>query len=427
MAKIRFLLLFPLLTACQAAFAVDPFQDMVNVRNLPDGMEFRQEVSWYRDNYDSILEAGRREISGMTVAGVKMRLTKLLALADAAAVKDARNIDLLLFRLLLYADLEELALPGEEDYSGRIVSEALRIESLYPRDYRAFWLLGRFYAYTARPLDTIRQFQAPVDRLPPETLPFAFWRNYAQAAAFADMPKHALEACRRCAALDKTYVPADDVVCRVANHFRTPALDEEIPPGSLYQFQEREAGFGLLCRLFGIFIPVDKAWGNQPFGVSQASSMLIFTPQPAVSEEGEEIAYTITVEFEAGKIISFDDYLGARLKKYKSSRKFGGPFGDYPFAAFEVFDPEVYRPAGGFHGLVAVLRRPEPAVKGLAIERPVDSLFNRETGEPHYRPASSFDRYDGDIYYVITLDCCEAIFPEAASVCGKFVQGMLFD
>ncbi|MBN2351286.1 MAG: hypothetical protein JXD23_01870 [Spirochaetales bacterium] len=423
----RIILLFPLLAAWQTAFAVDPFRDVVDVRNLPEGKAFRDETLWYRDNYDFILEAGRHEISGATVTGVKMRLAKLLSLVDAAAARDGRNVDLLLFRILLYFDLDGLSLPGEEDYGGKIVSEALLVESMSPGDYRAYWLLGRYYAYNARPLESIRQFQAPVDNLPPESLPSAFWRNYASAAAFADMPKHALEACRRCAALDASYVPEEDPVFRVSNHFRTPSFGEEILPGSLYQFQKRESGFGLLCRLFGIYIPVDKNWGNQSFGVADSSSMLVFTPEPIVTAGGDEITYTITVEYEAGRNAAFEDYLGARLKKYATANEYAEDLGTYPFTVYEVLDPDLYRPAGGFHGLVAFLKRRQPAVKGLAIERPVVSLFNDETGEPYYRPETAFDRYDGDIYYVITLDCCDEIFPEAAEVQKTFIRGMLFD
>jgi hypothetical protein len=421
------LLIFSLAAAWQAAFAADPFKDLVNARNLPEGKAFREEVQWYRDNHDALQEAGRHDISGETVAVMKSRLAGLLERVDAAAAREGRNLDLLLFRLLLYLDLDGLALPGEADYGGKLVAEALRIESVFPRDFRAYWLLGTFYAYAARPLESIKQFDAALAAQKTESLPAAFWRGYASAAGLADMHKHALEACRRCAELDKDYVMEDDAVFRVSNHFQTPALGEEIPPGSLYQFQEREGGFGLLCRLFGVYLTVDKAWGDQSFGVIGNATMLVFTPGAIVSKKNVELTYSIIVEYEAGQTAAFEDYVGARLKKYKTARKIELPLGDYPFAVYETVDPNAYGPVGGLHGLVAFLKRPQPAVKGLALERPVVSLFNPDTGEPYYRPERAFDRYDGDIYYVITLDCCDDIFPEAEAVYEEFVRGMLFD
>ena len=54
-------------------------------------------------------------------------------------------------------------------------------------------------------------------------------------------------------------------------------------------------------------------------------------------------------------------------------------------------------------------------------------IFDPKTGEPYYRPQRSFDRYNGDIYYLLTLDCGEEGFSQAAAVFKKFVAGLLFD
>jgi hypothetical protein len=408
-------------------FAGDPFQDLVNAARLPDNRAFRDDTQWYRDQHDALRDAARHAFSGDTVSGLKLRLTRLLDQIDAAVTRDPWNIDLLLFRLLVYRDLVEFALPDDPGYGNKLVAEAQRIESIFPRDFRAFWLLGAFYAYGARPLESVRQFETAIGSLKPEVLPTALWHDYASAAGLADMYKHALEACRIVAVLDKGYVMENDFVFRVANHFQTPGFSDDIPPGSLYQFQERENGFGLLCRLFGIYIPVDRAWGNQPASVENAGSLLVFSPEPVANPKNTAVTYTITVEFQAGVTVPFDEFVAARLKRFKSARKVEAVIGEYPLAVYELVDPGLDRPGRVFRGLIALLNRPEPEVKGLALERPVMSIFNPASGEPYYRPARAFDRYDGDIYYVVTLDCTDEIFTQAADVYRAFIKGMLFD
>jgi hypothetical protein len=424
MAKTCLLPILFLMLALGTAVSEPTFLDAIDADKLPNHRVLREETQWYRDHRMSIGRLGVDEAAFREEAELRTRLTRFLSLLDAQITKNERNADLRLLRVLVYWDFFAVTW---SDYGGEIVSELLKAESLFPLDYRAFWFLGSFYAQTFRPVESIRQFSLVTETLNPDAPPPAFWRSYASAAGLADMPKHALEACRTCALLDPTYRLEEDIVFRVANHFRTPAFDEPIGPGSLYQFQVREEGFGILCRLFGVYIPVDKQWGTRSAEVKEAAASLVFTPEPVAGRPGAEVTFTITLEFSAHNRPDFGEYAADHLKEFKTAARSEEAFGDYPFQVYQVADPGRRKAQGGLHGYRLFLRRPEPAVKGLALERPVVSVFNPKTGEPYYRPQRSFDRYDGEIYYTLTLDCAEEGFLPAAAVFKEFVISLLFD
>ncbi len=424
MAKTAVLSILILSVALGTMKSEPSFLDVIDTDRLPNVRVFREEFQWYRDHRARIGRLGLDEAALKEEAELKIRLTRFLGTVSARIGENERNADLRLLRVLVYRDFFSV---NWSDFSREIVSELLQIESLFPLDYRAFWFLGSFYASSFQPLKSIQQFSYVVETLNPDAPPPAFWLSYASAAGLADMPKHALEACRTSALFDPEYVMEDDIVFKVSNHFQTPPYEAEIRPGSLYQFQVREEGFGIFCRLFGVYIPVDKTWGTRSFEVKRNSSRLVFTPEAVTGRGDTEITFTITLEFSAHNRGGFEEYTGARLKQYPTTVPSEEVFGPFPFQAHEIFDPSLYKPLGGLHGFRLFLNRPEPAVKGLAIERPVAAIFDPKTGEPFYRPQRSFDRYDGNIYYTLTLDCCEEAFPLAAAVFKKFVLGLLFD
>ena len=418
---------FSILILCLAlgtAAADSSFLDVIDSENLPPAAALRDETQWYRENRARIGRLGLDEAALPQEAELKNRLTRFLDLLTSQITRNQPNADLLLLRVLVYFDFYAV---NWYDFRREIIDGLQEIEARFPLDYRAYWFLGSFYAQSFLPLDSIKQYSYVLENLNPNTPPSAFWRGYASAAGLADMPKHTLEACRICALTDPEYVPEDDIVFKVANHFQTPAFDAEIPPGRLYQFQVREEGFGILCRLFGVYVPVDKNWGTNPSGVDGNVSSLVFTPDPVQGDAGKEIPFTITMEFRANNRITFDAFAEEQLKKFPTAARSAEVFGDYPFLVYEVHDPAARRSEGGFHGYRLFLNRPEPAVKGLAVERPVAEIFDPKTGEPYYRPQRSFDRYNGDIYYLLTLDCGEEGFSQAAAVFKKFVAGLLFD
>jgi hypothetical protein len=397
----------------------------IDLNQLPSNAEFKKEITWIIQSQNMVAVFWPKWDFPTPKTEVVDRLKKLVGQTNEFIKADAKNIDLLLFRVILYHYLYNLDL---REYDDTIMSEANRIKKIFPDEYRIYWLLGHHFDRHGLALKSIKEFDYAVKNTKEDRLAAYFWYDYADALGRADMLKHGINALEKCAGIEKRFrIESNELYKDLSDHFMIPSFDKEISKSDIYTFQERENTSGILCRLFGVFMPIKKSWNLQLFEIINNESMVIFTPESLPNKDNKRIKYSMQVGYKANNKVSFDEFVENSLSRYSSYKKRNMTIGKYPFRIYEMTDPNTYKDMGGAHGFLLLLSRKAPNVKGLDIEGPIVSFMDDDSNKQYTHPVKEYDRYDGEIYYSVFLDCCEDIFAKASEVFKTFAGDMLFD
>jgi hypothetical protein len=395
--------------------AIDPHM-------LPSDESFMDDCRWLAENRNLVENYHSSWDFKITKTEVEFRLRGLLEKINALIPTNKKNSDLMLLRVLIYHYLYNLDV---KEYYEKTIAEANSFKVLFPDEYRIYWLLGSHFAQSNFSLKSIKEFEYAAKITGGRRMVPLFWFDYANAALIADMWKYGTTLMDKFAdSINDPHI-SDDTLYKVFHrHFISPSFDKEIPEKGVYQYQKRENTVGILCRLFGLFMPMKEDWGSKTTRVFKNGSSVSFVPPGIVNGKNKKITYTIMAYFDANNNVSFTDYIDKQMEPYSSYKRKNMPLGNYPFKVYEMTDPSVYRNTGGMHGYIIFLSRKEPNEKGIAIEAPNDSAYTAQFRTP---AVNEYDRYDGEIYYTILLDCCEDIFGKAFDVFKEFAEGLVFD
>jgi hypothetical protein len=395
--------------------AIDPHM-------LPQDESFIKDCRWLVENEHFVASWHSSWEFKINKKDVESRLKKLLDKTNTLVTTNEKNIDLLLLRILIGHYLYNLDV---KEYYETTVTEANRVKTLFPDEYRIYWLLGNHYAQGNFSLQAMKEFEHAAKIADEKQMQPLFWFDYANAALIAETWKYGIDLLDKFARLKNDTHMSDNKLYQVLHsHFLSPLFDKEIPDRDVYLYQKRENTLGILCRLFGLFIPMKKDWASKTTEVVNNGSSVSFVPPAIVNAKNKKISYTIMVYFDANNKLSFNDYIDKQMEPYSSYKRKNIALGNYPFRVYEMTDPNVYRQMGGMHGYALFLSRKEPEVKGIAIEAPNDSGYMSQLRIPGEQ---EYDRYDGEVYYVIFLDCCEDVIGKAFDVFKEFVEGLEFD
>jgi len=415
-----------LLVFAAASLAAQPYH--IAFGNLPDDPEYQRLIGEFFPLYNlvSVRTADwQADVSKQAV----VRLIETLRAETEVRVEQSEkpNVDVLLFRALLKVCSFNL---GIGEYHADLVRELEALKKEYPDDYRPSWMLANHYAFADEPQAAVREFQYLVEQLLQGRLPPDMINDYLTVLYMAQLFS-------RCKETVDAIAETDDAADKetlfwmypfLERQLKAPPLNGPIAARRIFTFLQREDESGFLCRAFGIWLPIENGFQTRTFPVARDGSGGLALSFPLESKTGRRILSGIRIVFQARPAISFAEYQESLLKG--RGNPVVGEEDGLPWEAvvYEIRDPQLYPEDGGGHGFVVFCTRPEPAVKGLAIEAPSRSLPTTGVVEPGAAAAGEgFTRFDGDIYYAFFLDTCEDVFPAAKALFFSFLERVRLD
>lgn len=398
----------------------------VDIDKLPKAAEFKTAYGWLEKNEQFV----ERQYSDWSKIRVKKEeiFQKINVLFEHIGKDpDQGKADVLLYKTVLLHYSYNLGVTSAHEM---ITSISDDFKARYPKDYRIFWIAGRHYALAGYTVEAIKEFEYALNRFDTKKFEPLFWYHYGEASGIAAMFVHGIDALQKYSYLsagkNKTF-DAESLFNSLQDRIIEPEFGKTIKGEDLYAFQHRESGYGMLCRLFGIYLPFRNNWGYKVMDCMQNASMIFFQPGTIRNKNDIEIAYSIAVSYNAKNPASFEEFKKANLKAFLTYSEKDVTLGNYPFAVYEITDPTRYTEMGGFHGYALFLERKQPKRKGIAIEAPNQYFTEDIKRGLVYIPPKEYNRFDGPIFYFILLDTCEDIFDESFVVFKEFVGGMKFD
>jgi len=420
---ITFFILMMIESLCANIAAID-------LNKLPSDENFSKEVAWVTDNQYFIATFWPEWTFKVAKKDLVVTIKKILNETNVYIKADGKNIELLLFRVLLYNYLYNLS---SLEYDEMLTSEAIRIKKLFPDEYRIYWLLGKYYDMYGFSVKSIAEFDYVVKNTIEDRIAPYFWYDYAAALGQAGMIKHGIATMQKYAGIEKKFQLKDSKLYQIfTDRFIPSDFDAQIPYQDIYSFQERENTSGVMCRLFGLFLPLKKNWDLQLYDIKENIGLLMFSPEAISDKNNQPLKYAVYVGYSAHNKVTFDKFVENALSKYIYPKKRTIPFGKYQFRVYEITDPKTYASQGGAHGYILFLSQKEPKIKGFDIEAPIITLYNPsfpgvDPKKEYTPPSREYDRYDGDIYYTIFLDCSEDAIEKALEAFKTFTSGLIFD
>ncbi|MBN2352941.1 MAG: hypothetical protein JXD23_10270 [Spirochaetales bacterium] len=415
-----------LFLAVAAAGFAQPYH--IDFGNLPPDQAFRRRVEDFFKIYKYVnhwTPEWKYEISKEKAVGIMEALLK--ETGDKIAASPEENIDLALFHSLLRTCLYNLDAGNQYNI---VSSELADLSARHPADYRPSWMLGAFYSHAGNCFDAIRRYHYIFEKVFTDgRMSTDVVEDYCAAALMALMPVRCLHMADQLAAVNNAADPTEafPLYNQAKAQLKTPPVGTALPYDKVFLALEREHGAGFLCRLFGAWLPVKEEWSVKPLAVTEKGSGGMIMTVPLTSEKGRHIDVTILTLFQAQPRESFDEFLKKNLKRFKNAIPFQAGNLDWPLQVYEIRDSETYRENGGAHGFVAMLKRAEPKIKGLAVEHPSHFPRGDKTGAVYYQDKGGYTRFDGDMYYYFLLDSCEAVFDQSKAAFFEWLEGVLLD
>jgi tetratricopeptide (TPR) repeat protein len=308
----------------------------------------------------------------------------------------------------------------EQDYFENAVHFYEWAIRMAPDDYRGYWFLGNHYALS-NVLDSAFQFFEKARVILPGGQSVDFWNEYGYAMAVAGMPTHSLFAMDKARALAKA--PSFlETQLKATIEKQLTLLD----PGKEYESKELWTASGkqkvsFVSRPLGMKILLDSSWNLQFNDYSNYRGAVIIKPPVVKGKKGNEIGYTIAVIIKvAQKGEKLQDFMAKMLPPQATKYAFTLPYKNA--LSYEIRDKKMYPDWGGEHSHMIGVEQDAPSYPGFALEEPLKMPADSD-GQIHYfQPNEQKSRFPGRIFYVVLLDSCEDIYPEAWQVFSIFFK-----
>ncbi len=407
------LLFLAFLFTSLSAYAV---LELINFAQIPGSEKYSEDFAYLKDNlefYESFIPQWEAENSKDYYIKKLNKIYKNLSKLDQENYEC--NLVLGDISYYLYNLDADNALKKVEKHFKKAIQ-------LDPKDYRAPWFLGLFYASKADNTNSVKYYYMAEKVLPIVPSGY-FWQDYAFAMNMASMPSHCLDA------LDKAKAQLGEA-CYFETAFKETIVKRFLPSckDSTYTLQDLWAvdqndSLHFTCRALGISFVIDSTWSFQPYEYQGYSSAIITTPTP-LSIMGKDITSTfalmITVAHDG---ITMDDCLKPYAKLLTSATKsiVNSPiYGD--MIKYDATNPDRYPAAGGGHLNIIAFKRECPKMPGFKLEYPVQVNRSGDSGVAFYHPNSFQDRFKEDLYYVFLLDTCGNAYPQSSKQFEKFIN-----
>lgn len=297
-----------------------------------------------------------------------------------------------------------------QEYFQVAVDSLQKAREALPTDCRPLWFLGNHYAKGADAVKGMPLLKQASQECA-ESLPRSFWEDYAYAALLAAMPAtgtYALDQvrARNGGVLTAKMKPVEEGIARRL----APTI-----PGKNYKAEElwkSVPGAGttrLVNSMFGLWVDLPGTWPVSPFGVRDGSSgIAIRLPGKGKKLPALEAAvFVLPAPPEASPEKALRRFL-AGAGTNRSYQAVAGP----GFAGGDKFLWLESRQKKESRILAGIVRRPQPAYPGLALESPhnITPPAGDQAGPQYYAPVREFSRLPGDLDYIIMVEGAPAAF-----------------
>ncbi len=359
-------------------------------------------------------------------ADVRGRFLLALNALRVAQPKDPYNKELQLFTGLVAHLSYNLGIEEAND-------DALRfLKPLADDDIRASWFLGIHQCQSLYPVTGMKRLLSV--EAASATLPGAFWVDYINCAGEADMPIHAVRA------YDYIKVANDGTV---VDEQQEKVIRERLKqPSDTFHYTARET------------------WHSEPTGTTMRSTSsvcgLSFAYPPSFrlnigdvvngmcvatldtdtypSRYGPSSASLLVLAQAAKPGQSLEDFSKIVMKDPRYDHKtkiFGDEVGcPVPHCiAWEVTTNKLYKEEGGAHLVAVFFQSEQPAYPGLRFEvpQPVPNITNASSDPAFFRSEEVLQRFNGTVYYYISLDANHDIYPRSRTDYDNLLKSLVID
>lgn len=337
--------------------------------------------------------------------------------ADKLGKKDKKNAELTLLRAQLATDRWLLGDGGDVN---DIAELYLRAAAGLAEDPRPTWLQAQLFANAGLLTAAEGLISSVESREWPQPLPAAFWWDYANLEAIAQRRAHALQGLDRGVALGGDPAPFEALRAKIVASYRDPGDTQSF---SREESWTEDPAHGKLCNhRFDFCVTVPEGWGGQFLEETPDKVGLMLAP-PVYTEGRNQIQVNVIFIAMLDDGTKLEDRLAQTSMPGSTARPYSLPIEGA--VAAEMTNPELYPAVGGLHGVVAFWRRSRPPYPGLSWERAVGTGF--DSNAPVLVPVPAYDRVQGDVVYMLTMDGADLVWPRAEQDLSRLVGGLVIE
>jgi tetratricopeptide (TPR) repeat protein len=337
---------------------------------------------------------------------------------DLFSKLDNENIEI----NLLLGDISHYLNNLDEDkYYELAVNHYRKAIDLAPNDYRPLWFIANHYAQSNVQDKSIEYFLKSQKLLPSDE-PAAFWEEYTFATAVANMPSHCIYAMDKAKSIlgEPSYFE-QKVGQTIYNRIIPVKMDSTYGYTDIWTAYKGDL-ISFVCRPFGLKLLIDSTWQINFYNYKNYQTAVTIIPPAIPNKNGREIKYTIALMMRVAQPgETLENFIDNFVSRYPDKENFEFSYKYPDLISYELKDENMYQDIGGAHIHMIGIKRERPKYAGLLLEQPI-TIPQGETNKIisneiiFYKAGESKDRFDGQIYYAVTLDVCEDIYDEAYSL-----------
>jgi hypothetical protein len=400
----------------------------IDVTKLPPDQAFRNHIEEFKPLFKFVAAWNSEWTASIPKAKVVAVIEALLKETKAYIAKDKTgSIDLQLLSALLKTCLYNTNLPG---YHGEIVRDLEAVKKQYPKDYRAFWMLGNHYGSSDEPFSAVREYNTMFSQVIVGNISPAVLDDYTKVCFFTFMFSRSKAVMDGIAKDNKIADPAKTFAAYkpVMDQLKEPPAKHAFPTDLIYLSERREFETGYLNRVLGIWIPVKDTWKTAAFELTADGFATFHIILPLALPGGKNLPSEISIAFQALPAESHEITVKKVLDSLSKKQEYKEYKSRWPATVYEFWDAEAFKENGGGRGLVAFVKRSQPAVKGIAIEAPAQLAGNLGNGKINTVILSEgYTRFDGDIYYTFMITGAQDTFEASKKEFFEFLDRVMLD
>jgi hypothetical protein len=400
----------------------------IDVKKLPSDQAFRNHIEEFKPLYKFVAAWNSEWTAAIPKAKVVAMIEALLKDTKAFIAKDKTgSIDLLLLSAFLKTCLYNTDLPA---YHDEIVRDLEAVKNQYPKDYRAYWILGNHYGSADEPFSAVKEYNTMLTRVIVGNISPAVLDDYTKVCLFTFMFSRSKAVMDGIAKDNNIADPTKAFAAYkpVMDQLKEPPVKHAFPTDLIYLSERREFEMGYLNRVLGIWIPVKDTWKTAAYELTAVGFTTFHIIMPMATSAGKSLPSEVSIAFQALPAESYEATIKKVLDSLPKKQEFKEYKSRWPATVYEFWDSEAFKENGGGRGLVVFVKRAQPAVKGIAIEAP--AKFADNVGNVKINTVvlgEGYTRFNGDIYYTFMITGAEDTFEASKKEFFDFLDRVLLD
>ncbi|NQY30902.1 MAG: hypothetical protein HRT69_15720 [Flavobacteriaceae bacterium] len=337
-------------------------------------------------------------------------------------------------------NVEELLLTGvlshfrynleDEDQFSIAESYYEKAIKLNSTNYKPYWFLGNHYAHSGKSVEATSNFLL-AEKYNKNIKDAEFWQDYAFSFYLSGMLSHSVKGLNNADILGKPSSNEETFMTAIKEKLKKPDSKKEYEPQDIWDYKPNGKKADFTSRALGMKFTVDTTWSYNLSRFSNKTATIIINPLSEKNEKGKDIDYTIMLMIHIPeKKETIEQYSERFIKKYdtKIASKILNHFN--PKLSYEIVDKNLYSNIGGAHIQFTAIEKNTPLYPGLQLETALSLPKNTSNGSELvklYRLESKYDRFEGNIQYILILDTCEDIYEKSLKVYLKFLDSLIIE